>query len=234
MREQVLFTLFFFLAAFSNGFTIEVKLKNPSDIPLSCTISLVRSYTDCPLREFDPPEYREKQFSFLKSLGINGLQYFEYSLIPEVLRHGFLYIRHGGAIIFQDDYYKKKEEIEEKMKSSALGSSGAIERYDAIKNVRNLKLGDEISSGLLQDYLAGGEKIRIEVIEYLKNYKVPFEDILVSKYQDIEQKPAPLLKIENPGLFYWINRIRMERINKSQRTQIKSISLLPGEVQTGL
>ncbi|MCM8817788.1 MAG: hypothetical protein NC913_09850 [Candidatus Omnitrophica bacterium] len=171
-------------------------------------------YTDCKLLPSDPPDYRKKQYEFLRKLGINGLQYFASDLIPEVIKDGFLYIRHGGAGIAENQYYRNPEEVEKTTGSSALNASGVFERYDAIKFVRNLKLGDEVSSGNLQDYLAYGEKTRLEVIEYLKNKNIPLKDLKVSDYQDIKLKPASLMRIENPGLYYWVNRIRMERINK--------------------
>lgn len=186
----------------------QVAAQNPGKIPEKIAI-----YTDCKLYASDTPEYREKQFNFLRSLGVNGLQYFASDLIPEVIKKGFLYIRYGGAGVNENQYYKNSEEVENSTKRIALNNSGIFERYNAMKFVRNLKLGDEISSGLLQDYLAGGEKTRLECIEYLKNKNIPVEDLRVSNYQDIQLKPASLMRVENPGLYYWVHRIRMERIN---------------------
>ncbi|MCX7704995.1 MAG: hypothetical protein N2115_01890 [bacterium] len=171
-------------------------------------------YTDCQLQISDPPEYREKQYKFLRAIGINGLQYFSPELLQEVLNNGFLYLRYGGGSVGYDDYYKNPEEIESSIKNVALNASGIFERYNALNYVRNLKLGDEISSGLLQDYIALGEKARLEIIAYLKNKNVPVSDLGVSKYEEIVLKPASITRAENPGLYYWVNRIRMERINK--------------------
>ncbi len=170
-------------------------------------------YTDCPLKTSDSQDFRRKQYNFLKNLGINGLMYSESGIFPEIIENGFLYIRGWGASIGEDDYYKKPEEIIDSLQNSALSASGVFERYNVEKYVRNLKLGDEISSGLLQDYLAKGEQTRLEVINYLENKKIPVSDLNVSSYRDIELKPASIIRIENPGLFYWVNRVRMERIN---------------------
>ncbi len=187
----------------------QVAQEHPGKIPEKLAI-----YTDCKLTSKEPVEYREKQYKFLRLLGINGLHYAAAELIPEIINNGFMYLRYGGGTVNYDDYYKKQEEIEGKIKNFSLNASGMFERYNALKNVRNLKLGDEISSGLLQEYLAGGEKTRLEIIENLKNNKVPLSDIGVSGYEKIEIKPASIMRDENPGLFYWINRIRMERINR--------------------
>lgn len=43
---HVLFGICLFLVNICLGFTIEINLKNPSEIPLICSVSLVRSYTD--------------------------------------------------------------------------------------------------------------------------------------------------------------------------------------------
>jgi len=178
--------------------------KNPQKIAI---------YTDLHLTEKDPPEYRKKQYLFLKQAGFNGLMYASSSLLPEIVENGFLYIRTGGASIGYDDYYKKNEEIELKTRENALDISGIFERYNVIKNVRNLKLGDEISSGLVQDYLSKGEDTRLGIIEYLKEKNIPPGDFGVSSYEKIKISPAGIMKIENPALYYWVNRIRMERIN---------------------
>ncbi|HPO51779.1 MAG TPA: beta-galactosidase trimerization domain-containing protein [bacterium] len=176
--------------------------------------SKIAIYTDCHLTSADPPDYRKTQYSFLRTLGINGIMYASSDLLPEMIENGFLYLRSGGASIGYDDYYKTDEEITPSLKKSALNLSGLFERYNLVEKVRNLKLGDEISSGLLQDYLACGEKTRIEIIDYLKEKNVPVSDLNVSSYQEISLKPAAIMKIENPGLYYWVNRIRMERINR--------------------
>ena len=179
--------------------TIKNRQKTPEKIAI---------YTDCFLSASNPSQYREKQYKFLRTLGINGLQYCDPELIPEIMEKGFLYFRYGGGTIEYQDYYKIQQEIEPAIKSASLNLSGVFERYNAINYVRNLKLGDEISSGLLQEYIAGGEKTRIEVIEYLKNKKIQ-----LSEAEKIELKPASIIRNENPCLYYWINRVRMERIN---------------------
>lgn len=185
-----------------------VQQKHPGKTPEKIAI-----YTDLHLKTSDPVEYREKQYNFLRQAGINGLQYFSPELIPEIIKKGFLYLRWSGAGVAYNDYYKSKEEIESTIKSTALNISGIFERYNAIRYLRNLKLGDEISSGLLQDYVAKGEQTGIEVINYLKEKKIPLSDLNLSSYENIKMQPAPIMKTENPGLYYWVNRIRMERIN---------------------
>ncbi|HOK80134.1 MAG TPA: beta-galactosidase trimerization domain-containing protein [bacterium] len=180
------------------------KSKLPSKIAI---------YTDCHLLPTDPSHYRKSQYKLLRELGINGIMCAASDLLPEIIDNGFLYLRSGGASISYNDYYKTAEEIKPFLKNGALNQSGIFERYNLIEKVRNLKLGDEILSGLLQEYLACGEKTRVEIIDYLKEKHIPLSDLNVSSYQEISIKPAAIMKMENPGLYYWTNRIRMERIN---------------------
>lgn len=111
--------------------------------------------------------------------------YNDFKLFPEVIENEFLYIGGWGASVEYENYYKKPEEIEDSLQNSALNISGVFERYNVTKYVKNLKLGDEISSGFFQDYIARGEQTRLEVINYLKEKKVPLSDLNLPSYEKI-------------------------------------------------
>ena len=168
-------------------------------------------YSDLPFRPTDSPALVEKQLDFLHAVGVNGLGFFDTTCFPLLDKKGFLYFRPGGAgfdLFANEDHVK----VRSKFTAMAMDAVAPYERFGMRDKARNLTLGDEISNGLLADYLAGGEQTRLQLSEYLTAHNIPPTEFGWQQYGQMQLAPPAILKQANPAFYYWANRIRMEQI----------------------
>jgi len=168
-------------------------------------------YSDITVRPTDDPALIGRQLDLLRVMGFNGISCPEPALLPQIDRKGFAYLRAGGAG-FDQFSVEQSAEMKGRFTSAAAAALAPHERYGVRDKVRNLSLGDEISNGRLSDYLAAGEAARASLVEYLTKLNVPPADFGWTDYDALKLPSANVMKAENPPLYYWANRARMEQI----------------------
>ena len=189
-------------------------------IPLKKNPKLIAFSTDFICREDDDPQWVKKNLSLLKEIGLNCFFDAENSLfLSQLVRDtGFLYVDHWGTSIWPISYAgldAKRREIA----ISALRSLDSYYRRINRDNVKVLHGDDEISSGSLEEFIALDSQVQPLVVSYFKKLNVPLSDIGLKNYEQLRLIPEgstppykDFLKKNNPALFYWLNRARMEYV----------------------
>ncbi|MCX7705268.1 MAG: hypothetical protein N2115_03280 [bacterium] len=198
--------------------TIQYIKTEMKDYPLKKNPKLIAFSTDFGCKEDDEPEWVRKNLLLLKELGLNCFFDTENSLfLSETVKEmGFLYVDHWGLSSWPlnyDGFEKKRREYA----TTALRSLDTYYRRINRNNVKVVHGDDEISSGSFEEFIALDSQIKNLVVSYFKKMNVPLSDIGVKDYEDIRLIPEgaippyrEFLKKNNPALFYWLNRARME------------------------
>ncbi|MCM8817686.1 MAG: hypothetical protein NC913_09310 [Candidatus Omnitrophica bacterium] len=198
--------------------TIQYIRSEMKDFPLKKNPKLIPFSTDFSCKDEDDPEWIKKNLLLLKEIGLNCFFDTENSLLLSQLVKdmGFLYVDHWGLSSWPLTY----DGFERKRKEYAITALRSLDTYYRRINRDNVKVlhgDDEISSGSFEDFILLDSQVQPLVVSYFRKMNVLVSDIGVKSYEDVRLIPEgakppykDFLKKENPALFYWLNKARME------------------------
>lgn len=168
-------------------------------------------YTNLPTEAGEDPAIVGRQLEFLRKIGINGLASLDPVFGSQATQKGIPFLMSSGAGIQDIFKFEDPEAFRSLCRNLALAVAGVHERYGLQSKVRMQMIGDEVSCGLLQDYLAAGEKTRAHLTNWLTKLGVPPSEFGWKDYSQLQIAPAGILKQSNPALYYWASRVFMEQ-----------------------
>jgi len=200
--------------------TIQYIRTEMKDFPLRKNPKLIAFSTDFNCHMDDEPEWVRKNLLLLKETGLNCFFDSENSLfLSQLVKDmGFLYVDHWGTSIWPLTY----DGLDAKRRECATVALRSLDSYYRRINRDNVKVlhgDDEISSGSFEEFIALDSQVQPLVVSYFKKMNVPLSDIALRSYDEVRLVPEvskppyrEFLKKNNPSLFYWLNRARMEYV----------------------